>query len=659
MKTLVPPGELQRLVECVQEPIRFPGAVQRHGALIVADARSRVITHVSDNTQRLFDADPHALLGRPLGDLFDTETLDAMAEVVDDAGHLGNPVPATLAGRPFDLIAHLRGDRLLLELEPHEPTPLAMTQRTRNAMRRFVGAGSVEELWRQAADELRAITGFDRVMVYHFHPDDHGEIVADARAEDMEPYEGLHYPASDIPAQARALYVTKLSRMIADGDAEPAGLLADARQPDAASLDLSDTELRAVSPHHRRFMRNMGQTSTFSLSLVLNGRLIGMITCAHRTERHLPYNIRDGLEILANQVALQLESMRAIERLAERNEVREIRSALVSQLAASDDLVDALMHRHLTVLDLIRADGAAVRLNGRLDTLGRTPDAASLEVLERYLRRDEADSDLVSECLEVEHPDLVDALPGVAGLLVKRVGAEGDYLAWFRSEVRQTVKWLGDMSPGTRETPLSPRNSFSEWSEEVSGTSEAWGSGPLEARDLANDVQATMLQRMQSQLAAVALHDPLTGLPNRRLFTERLRQVLGRGRRDVAVVFIDVDRFKAINDEFGHSAGDDALRHVAAAVGMTARAVDTVARLGGDEFVVLAEGAERDDAVALAERILVAIEAEPAGSPGWRVSASIGVAVAAPGEADPSHLLSAADTAMYRAKDAGRGRVST
>jgi diguanylate cyclase (GGDEF)-like protein len=167
-----------------------------------------------------------------------------------------------------------------------------------------------------------------------------------------------------------------------------------------------------------------------------------------------------------------------------------------------------------------------------------------------------------------------------------------------------------------------------------------------------------MLQRMQSQLAALALHDPLTGLPNRRLFMERLKQMLVRGRRDLAVVFIDIDRFKSINDQYGHSAGDDALRHVAAAVGMTARAEDTVARLGGDEFVVLAEGAERDDAVALAGRILAAIEAEPAGSPGWRTSASIGVAVAGPDETDPSHLLSAADTAMYRAKDAGRGLVS-
>lgn len=659
MKTRLPRAELQRLAECAQEPIRFPGAVQPHGALVVADARTHVITHISDNAQRLIGADPAELLGRPLTGLFDAETLDAVAHVVDDVAHLGNPVAATLAGRRFDLIAHRGEGRLLLELEPYEPTPAAMTQRTRNAMRRFVDARTVAELWRLAADEVRAITGFDRVMVYHFHPDDHGEIVAEARADDMESFEGLHYPASDIPAQARALYLKKLSRMITDSTAEPAALLADARRPQGGSPDLSATELRAVSPHHRQFMRNMGQASTFSLSLVINGKLAGMITCAHRTERHLPYNIRDGLEILANQVALQLESMRAIERLADRGALREIRGALVSQLSAADDLVDALLHRHLTVLDLIPADGAAVRLNGRLDTLGRTPDPVALERLERALRRDEADADLLSDCLEVEHPDLAAAFPDVAGLLVTRVGAEGDYLAWFRGEVRQTVTWLGDMSPANRATPLSPRNSFSAWTEEVSGTSAPWGSGMVGARDLANDIQAAMLQRMQSQLAAVALHDPLTGLFNRRLFMERLKQVLARGRRDLAVVFIDVDRFKAINDEYGHSAGDDALRHVAAAVGMTARAEDTVARLGGDEFVVLAEGAERDDAVALARRILAAIEAEPAGAPGWRVSASIGVAVAEPGETDPSHLLSAADTAMYRAKDAGRGLVST
>jgi len=658
VKALLPPGELQRLAECVLEPIRIPGAVQPHGAMIVADRASGIITHATANSRDVFGADPLALFGRPLGELFDTPTMDAVGAVLDDASPGGNPVAVTLGDRRFDLIAHALDGQLVLELEPYEPTPLTMTQATRRAMRRLVDVRSVAELWERTAIELRQITGFDRVMVYHFHPDDHGEVVAEARADDMEPYLGLHYPASDIPAQARALYITKLSRMIVDSHAEPAALLADANQPAAGSLDLSATELRAVSPHHREFMRNMGQTSTFSLSLVLNGKLVGMITCAHRGVRHLPYNIRDGLEILANQVSLQLASMREIERLAQRNEVREIRSAIVSQLARSDDVIDALLHQHLTVLDVIPADGAVVRLGDRLESIGIVPDATGLDVLAAYLARDDR-AELVSDALALEHPELALAMPGVAGVLARRLGVSGDYVAWFRGELIQTVKWLGDMSPGNRMTTLSPRNSFSEWAEEVGGVSDAWGGLPREARELGSNLQATMLQRAQSQLADLALRDPLTGLPNRRLFMDRLQQAIVRSHAALAVLFIDIDRFKQINDEFGHAAGDDALVHVATAVTAASRATDTVARLGGDEFVVLCEGLDHDDAMRLAERILVAIGSTPAGDPGWRVAGSIGIAVMGTTDRlDASQLLSAADTAMYRAKDAGRGRVA-
>jgi chemotaxis family two-component system sensor kinase Cph1 len=168
-----------------------------------------------------------------------------------------------------------------------------------------------------------------------------------------------------------------------------------------------------------------------------------------------------------------------------------------------------------------------------------------------------------------------------------------------------------------------------------------------------------MLQRIQSQLAELALHDPLTGLPNRRLLMDRLEQELAHTRRaeQLAVVFIDIDRFKEINDTFGHPAGDLALAHVAAALTGAARGGDTVARIGGDEFVVLCDNVSGDDAMKLADRILAAVAAEPTGSSGWRVTASAGVALAGPG-ADASQVLSAADTAMYRAKAAGRGRVS-
>lgn len=613
--------------------------------MLIADAASGRISHVSDNTQRVIDADPTALLGRSLGEVLDPDAMAGIADVLDPARAAGNPVAAFIDGRRFDAIAHALGDRIVVELEVFEETPALMTRGTRDAMRRLVRSRSVTELWETTARELRSITGFDRVMVYHFHPDFHGEVVAEAVAHDMEPYLGLHYPASDIPAQARALYVTKLSRQIADSHREPAGLLADANQPDAGGLDLSETELRAVSPHHREFMRNMGQTSTFSLSLVLNDALVGMITCAHRTPKVLPYNIRDGLEILANQVSLQLATMREIERLAQRNEVRELRSAIVSQLARSEDVAHALLHQHITMLDLIPADGAVVRLGDKLSTLGATPSASALALLGSGLPED-----LVTDSLGAARPDLAEAMPGVAGVLVRRLGSAGDFIAWFRGERAQTVNWLGDMSLANRVTPLSPRSSFSAWSEEVEGTSEPWDGLEREARELGNDLQATLLQRAQSQLADLALRDPLTSLPNRRLFMERLDEGLRRAG-SVAVLFVDVDRFKQINDRFGHAAGDEALVRIARALTNGARATDLVARLGGDEFVVLCEDITRGDAELLADRLEQALAADASASPDGPLAASIGVAfVDGDHDMGASQLLSAADEAMYRVK---------
>jgi chemotaxis family two-component system sensor kinase Cph1 len=655
----LPPGELQRLAECVLEPISFPGAVQPHGALLVVEASSLVITHASENTAAIIGAQPVALFGRPLGDLLDSETLALLEQALDPSSNAGNPVPTSLGGQPFDLIVHRVDDWLTVEFEPFEPTPSEMIQGTRGALRRLTSALTVEELWARAAAEVRTITGFDRVMVYHFHPDQHGEVVAESAVEGIDPFLGLHFPASDIPAQARELYVTKHSRQITNSAAQPAGLLADANRPLPESIDLGRTELRAVSPHHLQFMRNMGQVSTFSLSLVLNGELVGMITCAHGSELRLPYNIRDGLELLANQVALQIGAMREIERLGQRNEAQEIRAALVTQLSQSDDLVDALLHQHITLLDLVPADGAAVSIGGRIDSIGQVPTVSRLAGLDALLARLGIETRLVSESLASDYPEIAELLPSVAGLLVKRLGAAGDYIAWFRGELMHTVEWLGDMSPANRSTPLSPRNSFSAWSEDVGGTSEPWHGLEREARELARDLQAIMLQRIQSQLAELALHDPLTGLPNRRLLMDRLEQELAHTRRaeQLAVVFIDIDRFKEINDSFGHPAGDQALQHVATALTSAARGADTVARIGGDEFVVLCDNVSGDDAVRLADRILAAVAAEPVGSPGWRITASAGVALAGPGE-DASQVLSAADTAMYRAKASGRGRVS-
>lgn len=658
----LPPGELVRLAECVLEPIRFPGNIQPHGAFIVAGRDGMRISHASDNTTHLLGVDPIALLGRPLGDLLGERVVAELRSVLDPGSTEVNPVAVTLGEGTgehlFDAIVHESGQLVMIDLEPIDPAFVDESALLWGAFRRLSAARTVEQLWADTATELKRITGYDRVMVYHFHADGHGEIVAEQVVEGMEPYLGLHYPASDIPAQSRDLYLRKLSRLIASSGTESAALLADANSELPERLDLGGAELRSVSPHHLEFMRNMGQASTFSLSLVRAGELVGMITCAHQTDRRLPFAIREGLEILVNQVSLQLGSMLEIERLGEKDRVRELRATLLGQIGA-DSLAGGLMEHPLTVLDYIPADGAVLSFRGQLHRVGTVPEPAQVKAFIAGLASEQSDLSFVSNALPLDYPLLAAAVDPVAGVLVQPFASNGDFIAWFRGEVMRTVDWLGDMSPANRVTPLSPRNSFSAWSEDVTGTSAAWNGADEVAAELSRELDSVLLHRAEAELAELALRDSLTGLPNRRVLMDRLAQAIERtpGTHDLAVLFVDVDQFKAINDSLGHAAGDAALLLVADALRSVVRIGDTIARLGGDEFVVLCERTTPADAELVAARVIESLAAAGSGAGEWQVSASIGVAFGGR-DSTASQLLSAADAAMYRAKVAGRARVS-
>ncbi|CAN5345589.1 hypothetical protein BH11ACT2_BH11ACT2_02510 [soil metagenome] len=654
----LPPGELQRLAECVLEPIRVPGAVQPHGVLLVVTESTLRITHVSDNVAQVIGADAIALFGRQLSDLLGEDATAAVLGIVAPGSDTANPVVARVAEREVDLIVHRLGDSLVVELEPVDAAYVERNVALRDAFRHISRATTPRGLWALAAQEFSRITGFDRVMVYRFHADEHGEVVAEVAAEGMEPYLGLHYPASDVPAQARALYLTKLSRMIASSIPVSATILADTNAGSPHELDLSGAELRAVSPHHLEFMRNMGQASTFSLSIVVNGRLAGMITCAHRTPKRIPYRTREALELLANQVALQQSAMVEIDRLERRHSQREVGAALLAQTTVTLDLPTALLDGPVTLLDLVPADGVVVSFDGCLTSRGSVPPAGAIAAFAEWVENTTGSLGFQSNALPLDHPVAAELLSPVAGVLVAPFGREGEYVAWFRGELTRTVDWLGDMSLQNRETTLSPRSSFSSWSEEVTGTSAEWDAAEAAALDLCRDLDSVLLRRAESALAELAMLDSLTGLANRRVVMDRLGQLVERspGGLELALLFIDLDGFKAINDTHGHRAGDEALLLVARRLGEVSREGDIVARLGGDEFVLVCENTSSEQAALIGQRVLDALAIPDPALP-WPVGASIGIAMAGD-ETDASHLLSAADAAMYRAKLAGRNRIA-
>jgi len=649
----LPVGEQERLDICAREPIHTPGAVQPHGAVLVLDPAGLRITHASENSERLLGLAASALLGVPLSDVTGIAALATFTDVLDEHSAAANPVPVTVGGRLFDVIVHRADARILVEFEPASTdTESAAPAAVYRAMHRLAQATTREQLWADTAVELRRLTGFDQVMIYHFHPDTHGEIVAEERAEEMEPYLGLHFPASDIPAQARRLYLTKLSRSIVDSSLDGSALWTDEA---SAEFDLSCAELRSVSPHHLKFMHNMGQAATLSLSIVHDGALIGMVTCAHRTPRSLPFELRQALEMLGNQIALQLGSMLEIGRLKRHEERRAVRTRLVAQVTDDNPLADALLFGELSVLDLVPAGGAAICLNGVVRTVGVTPEPSAIAELVAL-----GTLPIVTATLGADHPQLAALVPDVAGLIVVPLGGRGDYIAWFRPEIAHSVNWLGDLSPANRATTLSPRTSFSSWNRSVSGSSAAWNGLDVDAAELCRDLDGALLRRAESKLAALAVYDPLTGLPNRRLLLERLEHALSRLSRGTpsALLYIDLDGFKTLNDSYGHEAGDQLLVHVAGQLTAATRADDTVARLGGDEFVVLCEDSSIEAAEVVAARIAQALRVPVmVADRTIAVTASIGVA-AARASHGAMELLSDADAAMYRAKNLGRDRAS-
>ena len=453
--------------------------------------------------------------------------------------------------------------------------------------------------------------------------------------------------ASDIPVQARALYLTKVSRAIISSSATPVPLLAvDGRA--AAAVDLTHAELRAVSPFHLQFMRNMGQVSTVSFSLIYRGELIGMITCAHNTERRLPYLVRRNLEMLANQVALQLGAASEVESLQRRTRAQDLRLRLLGKIVASDDVAGALLEGDFTVTDLIAADAVAMRLSGETSRTVGAPEPEQLDVLVAS-----AGLGTHSSALAADRPDLAAAFPGFAGLLVVRLGDDGDFLAFFRREVIQEMDWLGDLAEQNRSETLSPRLSFSAWRQSVTGQSLPWGEAVTAASVLAADIGSALVRREESRLATLALLDPLTGLANRRALTEHLERSTDFA---FALLFLDLDGFKSINDTHGHEAGDEVIIETARRLLEHTRLDDRVVRLGGDEFVVVCERISPSEAEALARRIAAAAS-EPIGDEGYRITASIGIVTASAGE-DTSALLEQADAAMYRAKQSGGNGVA-
>ncbi|MBC8130220.1 MAG: GAF domain-containing protein, partial [Rhizobiaceae bacterium] len=373
-----PPADLSG---CDREPIHLLGAIQPHGFLI-AVSMDWMIQHVSSNIDTFLACNASDLPGAPLWTLLPEAVIQSVqgrlkilsgnegTERIFGCDLLGE-------GRAFDISVHVCGPAaarsIVIEAEPtsleQSVNPGAFVKTLIARMRKTEG---LEPLLQDSVRQLRAFSGYDRVMLYRFAENGSGQVVAETARTGLPPFLGLHYPATDIPAQARALYVRNPVRGIADIGAPTAAVLPPL-SPEGHPLDLSLSELRSVSPVHIEYLAAMGVKASFSISIVIAGRLWGLFALHHPERRHLGMEARAAAELFGQMVGLMIEArLHARQRQAEEI-ARDLHDRLIGKIVAASASIDTIAHHAADLSQIVPCDGLTIWSNGASHSTGITP----------------------------------------------------------------------------------------------------------------------------------------------------------------------------------------------------------------------------------------------------------------------------------------------
>lgn len=485
------------LSSCDKEPIRTPGSIQPHGFLLTVSPEL-VVLQASANLSRWLDVDAAAVGGRPLAEVIGETAATRLAPSLD-AGKLGNR-PFYLGtvtagnGNHFDVLAHAWDSLVIVEFESVERDAPAGFRELYPLLGDFLlnvnEAASVEKLSALAAHHVRMVTGYGRVLVYQFDRDGHGHVMAESKEDDYESYMGQRFPASDVPTQARDLYTLQHIRLIHDANYVPAPIVPPLNPVTGKPNDLSFAALRSVSPVHLQYMRNMGTLASMSVSLVVKGKLWGLISCHNAEPRPLEFEKRTACEQLGQILALCIESREDATELQFRLEVRRMMVAMLGNLTKGADIIDNMRVVFPELLRFARAGGVAIVADERVLTYGDTPDDAAIDGIVAWLEREgHGDEVFHTDALPSVYPDGGAIKRNASGLLAMPISrVHKHYLLWFRPELVHTIEWAGNPrhkeaaeapAPGA-PTQLSPRTSFAAWREEIHGVSLPWHVAEIE-----------------------------------------------------------------------------------------------------------------------------------------------------------------------------------
>jgi PAS domain S-box-containing protein len=478
------------LSNCEREQIHLAGSIQPYGALLVVRESDQTIVQASENAAAFLGADLK-LQGSRVRTLGGNLWERTRGRLPDSVATIPMAAPCRVGGR-IDLLNTLihraSGGELVVEIESGGE-PADHSEAVENAVRSIVGATALQTLCDESARIFKELTGYDRVMVYRFDESGHGEVFSETKKPDLEALLGNRYPASDIPQIARRLYERNRVRLLVDVNYEPAGLLPRLSPISGKDLDMSLCFLRSVSPIHVQYLRNMGVRATLVVSLMVGGRLWGLISCHHYAPRCLQFEMRAVCELLAEVIATRIAALESFQQGQGELAARRLEQRMIECVARDGDWRGALFDRSRPLLLPLAATGAALVFEGEVTTTGDVPGTDQIREIAHWICPKLRRGMFWTSSLSADEPEFA-ALAGLAsGVAAIRISGEDDeMLIWFRVERVRTVTWGGNPfkppSPGDDPSELSPRRSFAQWHQVVEGTSDPWSAADLSAARL-------------------------------------------------------------------------------------------------------------------------------------------------------------------------------
>ncbi|MFT3683075.1 MAG: ATP-binding protein [Ferruginibacter sp.] len=507
----------QQLLTCDKEPIHIPGAIQPHGYLLAIDKAAFTIKYMSENISGLTGLSAAELLGHDYKILFEKKNIQLRSSYLSQLKDFADDneeqklaaLQVKINDKPWFLLAHKSAGNIVLEFEPADTKMDIEIQQVLGAsVSQILDGNNINRSLQNAAKKIKEIIHYERIMIYKFWEDGHGEVIAEEKEEDQEAFLGLHYPASDIPKQARELYKINLTRIIADVPATTVPLLAQGTNGNATPLDLTHSSLRAVSPIHIEYLKNMGVLASYSISLIVNNQLWGLIACHNSAPKFIDHKAREATKLIGQILSSAIEYR---EEESSKNSYRHYTSSIneiIKSLQDNDTIIKALVESSAHIMSLTSAKGLAIVFGNELYTNGITPPTEAITELRDWLAENNDQQIYHTESLSAEYKPAANWVLDASGLLACELSKEmGEYIFWFKPEIIKTVNWAGnpeklEVKDVNGNIRISPRRSFESWMEQVKQHSDPWTRGEFAAViKLREDViQAISLKANQLRL---------------------------------------------------------------------------------------------------------------------------------------------------------------